>query len=95
MSAEAWTTYRRTGYPRLFPVYLNPMKPDVDTELQLRRMPIKVTTNNALEMAGLEQVLGGPQHGGTRVFWDNSDTWTRGEDIKNSGFPVVVAPNNF
>lgn len=95
MSAEAWTTYRRTGYPRLFPVYLNPMKPDVDTELQIRRMPIKVTTNNALEMAGLEQVLGGPQHGGTRVFWDNSDTWTRGEDIENSGFPVVVAPNNF
>lgn len=94
MSAEAWTTFRRTGYPRLFPVYLNPMSADVDWELQLRRMPLKVTTNNALEMAGLEQALGGPQHGGTRVFWDNSDTWTRGE-AKDNPSSIVVMPNNF
>lgn len=94
MGAEAWTTFRRTGYPRLFPVYLNPMAPDVDYELQIRRIPLKVTTNNALEMQGLEAVLGGPQHGGTRVFWDNSDTWTRGEAIDNPS-QVVVAPNNF
>ncbi|WP_289290074.1 SusD/RagB family nutrient-binding outer membrane lipoprotein, partial [Muribaculum intestinale] len=44
MSAEAWTTFRRTGYPRLFPVYLNPMYPDVDYELQIRRMTFKETT---------------------------------------------------
>ncbi len=94
MGAEAWTTFRRTGYPRLFPVYLNPMAPDVDYELQIRRIPLKVTTNNALEMQGLEAVLGGPQNGGTRVFWDNSDTWTRGEAIDNPS-QVVVAPNNF
>lgn len=94
MGAEAWTTFRRTGYPRLFPVYLNPMYPDVDYELQIRRIPLKVTTNNALEMSQLEQVLGGPQNGGTRVFWDNSDTWTRGEP-KDNPSAIVVAPNNF
>lgn len=94
LSAEAWTTFRRTGYPKLFPVYINAMAPDVDWELQIRRMTIKKTTNNAIELAGLEAVLGGQQHGGTRVFWDNSDTWTRGE-ATDTPDPIVVKPNNF
>lgn len=95
LSAEAWTTFRRTGYPRLFPVYLNPMAPDVDTELQIRRMPLKETTNNALEMSSLATALGGPQHGGTPVFWDNCATWTRGEVSDETGVAVVAKPNNF
>ena len=52
MSAEAWTTFRRTGYPRIFPVDVNNMKDQgVDTELQLRRIPIEETANNTLEIA--------------------------------------------
>ncbi len=94
LSAEAWTTFRRTSYPRLFPVVLNPMYPDVDYELQLRRMPLKETTNNALEMASLSAAIGGPQNGGTRVFWDNSNTWTRGDATDNPS-QRVIKPNNF
>ncbi len=94
LSAEAWTTFRRTSYPRLFPVYINAMAPDVDWELQIRRMVIKETTNNQLEMASLTEALGGPQHGGTRVFWDNSNTWVRG-NATDTPDPIVVRPNNF
>lgn len=92
MSAEAWTTFRRTGYPRLFPVYVNNM-PEIDTELQIRRMPKVETGNNVLDIASLEQALGGPQNGATRVFWD-IETETRGEDIEGNGFGVVI-PHNF
>lgn len=97
MSAEAWTTFRRTGYPRLFPVYFNPMYPDVDFELQIRRMTFKETTNNALEMASAKEALGagGAQHGGIKVFWDNSDTWTRGDKSDDNPSNTIEARNNF
>lgn len=97
MSAEAWTTFRRTGYPRLFPVYLNSMYPDVDYELQIRRMTFKETTNNALEMASAKEALGagGAQHGGIKVFWDNSDTWTRGDKSDDNPSNTIEARNNF
>ncbi len=97
LSAEAWTTFRRTSYPRLFPVKLNPMSATVDWELQLRRIPLKETTNNALEMSSLAAALGGPQNGGTRVFWDNSDTWTFGDPADNpdNSSARVLKPNNF
>lgn len=92
MSAEAWTTFRRTGYPRLFPVYVNNM-PEIDTELQIRRMPLVENGNNALDLASLTEALGGPQNAATRVFWD-IETETRGEDIEGNGFGVVI-PHNF
>jgi hypothetical protein len=57
-------------------------------------MPLKETTNNALEMASLSAAIGGPQNGGTRVFWDNSNTWTRGDATDNPS-QRVIKPNNF
>lgn len=97
LSAEAWTTFRRTSYPRLFPVKLNPMYPNVDYELQIRRLALKESTNNTLEMSSLATALGGPQNGGTRVFWDNSDTWTIGDPSDNPDNVCgrVLKPNNF
>ena len=93
MSAEAWTTFRRTGYPRLFPVKVNGFD-GVDTELQVRRIPIVETTNNVLEMASLVQALGGqPNNGGSRVFWDVA-TETRGEQSPDNEYLLVV-PHNF
>lgn len=87
MGAEAWTTFRRTGYPRLFPVKFNNMK-NVDTEMQIRRMSIESTVNNAIEIAQLTELLGGTQDCGTRVFWDvNSASW--GKDSKG-----MIIPNN-
>lgn len=75
--AEAWTTYRRTGYPRLFPPKFNNMR-NVDTELQIRRMTIEETPNNGVEILQITELLGGTQDAGTRVFWDvNSANWAK------------------
>ncbi len=93
-SAEAWTTFRRTGYPRLFPVKLNNM-PKVDTELHLRRIPIIETTNNKDEIKNsMEPAMGGPNNGGTRLFWD-VPTEQRGEIIEPNSDSRVVIPVNF
>ena len=93
MSGEAWTTFRRTGYPRLFPVYLNGDMEDVDLELQLRRIPLVKTTNNTLEIASLEEALGAPNQGSTRVFWD-VPTEQRGEKSPDNKYNLVI-PVNF
>lgn len=68
-SLTTWTTFRRTGYPRLFPVYLNNW-PSIDSELQIRRIPFIRTTNNAQELATVPGLLGGPDEAGTRLWWD-------------------------
>lgn len=94
MSAEAWTTFRRTGYPRLFPVKLNNMD-GVDSELQIRRIPLVEDENNALEFtASMIPALGGPNNGGTRVFWD-VQTERRGDIIESGSKYQVVIPVNF
>ncbi len=91
MGAEAWTNFRRTGYPRLFPVKVN--SSDVDTELQIRRIPIEETTNNSLEIASLEEALGAPNSAATRVFWDIANE-ERGEKSDDNDFQLVI-PKNF
>lgn len=94
MGAEAWTTFRRTGYPRLFPVKLNNM-PGVDTELQIRRIPLVETENNKVEFqTTMIPALGGPNTGGTRIFWDK-ETELRGEVIEQNSKSPVVIPVNF
>ncbi|MDE5685001.1 MAG: SusD/RagB family nutrient-binding outer membrane lipoprotein [Paramuribaculum sp.] len=87
MSAEAWTTYRRTGYPRLFPPRYNNMA-DVDTELGIRRLTFERTSNNGAEIDQITELLGGSQTAGVRVFWDiNSLSWCKDENGQ-------VIPNN-
>lgn len=87
LSAEAWAGFRRTGYPRLFPVKANYL-PGVDTELQIRRMNFTETENNATEMSKILELMGGSQTCGDRVFWDvNSASWGR----DNNGW---VVPDN-
>ena len=77
MGAEAWTTFRRTGYPRLFPVKVNNMM-NVDTEMQIRRESFVQNPNNGAEIAQITELLGGTQDCGTRVFWDVlSATWAK------------------
>lgn len=85
MGAEAWTTYRRTGYPRLFPVKFNNMV-GVDTELQIRRCTHSITENNVAEIEQITELLGGTNNCGTRVFWDvNSASW--GKDANGQIIP--------
>lgn len=71
---EAWTEYRRTGYPRLFPVVVNNSGGTVSTALQIRRIayPSSEYTNNAAAVAAAVATLGGPDNGGTPVWWDTN-----------------------
>jgi hypothetical protein len=68
----AWSTFRRTGYPKLFPVAVNSSGGTVNTQIQIRRMsyPIAEATSNSAEVARAVTLLGGPDVGGTRLWWD-------------------------
>ena len=69
---EAWSTFRRTGYPKLFPVVMNNSGGTISTEEQIRRMnyPQSEYTTNKDEVVKAVGMLGGPDTGGTRVWWD-------------------------
>jgi len=72
---ESWTEYRRTGYPRLFPVVVNNSgKDNISTALQIRRIdyPSSEYTSNAAGVAGGVQLLGGPDLASTSVWWDTN-----------------------
>lgn len=91
-SAEAWTTFRRTGYPRLFPPTINNWV-GVDSELQLRRIPYVPNPNNKKDLDQLPALMGGqPNTGASRLWWDKP-TEKRGEDGVG-GFKLVI-PQNF
>jgi len=69
---EAWADFRRTGYPKLFTVADNLSGGTIDTQIQIRRLAYPITeynTNNAAVKSAV-QVLGGPDNGGTRLWWD-------------------------
>lgn len=69
---EAWTEYRRTGYPQLFPVKINNSAGTIDTDIQIRRMPF-AKSEYTLNPDGIQkavELLGGSDHGGTRLWWD-------------------------
>lgn len=72
---EAWTEYRRTGYPKLFPVKVNNSAGTVDTDIQVRRLPFARSeyTLNPDNIAKAIELLGGPDNGGTRVWWDKEN----------------------
>jgi hypothetical protein len=71
---EAWTEYRRTGYPRLFPVVVNNSGGTISTTLHIRRLqyPASEYTGNAANVAAAVTLLGGPDNGGTPVWWDTN-----------------------
>jgi hypothetical protein len=69
---EAWTEFRRTGYPKLFPVVVNSSGGTIDTQIQVRRLAYphsEATVNGTALTAGIA-LLGGPDNGGTRLWWD-------------------------
>jgi hypothetical protein len=69
---SVWSTYRRTGYPKQFPVVINNSGGDIDPIVQIRRMiyPDNEVSTNAAEVAKAIQLLGGPDKGSTRLWWD-------------------------
>lgn len=69
---EAWSEFRRTGYPKIFPVKVNNSGGTINTQTQIRRLPFPSpeyidNTENVKEAVGL---LGGSDNGGTRLWWD-------------------------
>ncbi|WP_326281935.1 RagB/SusD family nutrient uptake outer membrane protein [Tamlana sp. 2201CG12-4] len=69
---EAWSEYRRTGYPKIFPVVSNQSGGLVDTDIQIRRIPFvdSELSTNPDGVADAVTKLGGPDNGGTRLWWD-------------------------
>jgi hypothetical protein len=70
---EAWANYRRTGYPQLFPVVDNQSQGKISTSVQIRRLAfpsIEYTTNGPAVQSAVSTLLGGPDNGGTRLWWD-------------------------
>lgn len=69
---EGWAEFRRTGYPRLYPVVSNNSNGTINTEMQVRRIPYpqgEYNNNRAGVEAGVAK-LGGADHGGTKLWWD-------------------------
>lgn len=69
---EGWSEYRRTGYPKLFPVLKNTSGGKITTEFGVRRVNF-VQSEKAGNPGGVATgvaKLGGPDNGGTRLWWD-------------------------
>lgn len=71
---EAWADYRRTGYPKLFPVVHNNSGGAISTAEQIRRLPypaIEYSTDKGTAVKeAVQNLLGGADTGGTRLWWD-------------------------
>lgn len=69
---EAWSEFRRTGYPKVFPNVVNNSGGKIDTDIQIRRINFpssEVNKNPEGVKTGVAH-LGGPDTGGTRLWWD-------------------------
>lgn len=69
---EAWSEYRRTGYPKLIPVANNKSGGVIDSDKGVRRMkyPSSEYTNNAENIQKAIGFLKGTDSGATKLWWD-------------------------
>ena len=69
---EAWSEFRRTGYPLLFPVVINNSNNTISSEKFIRRLPMPQIelSNNPKAAARAITTLKGPDTGGTPLWWD-------------------------
>jgi len=75
---EAWTEYRRTGYPKLHSAISNYSNGEVDSEVGIRRMRFPTNKSTSAEdITNLESarklLRGGLDKAGTRLWWDNKN----------------------
>ena len=71
---EAWSDFRRTGYPKIFPVKVNHSGGTITTVGFVKRLPYpsdELATNPKGVATGVAE-LGGPDNGGTRLWWDKN-----------------------
>jgi hypothetical protein len=71
---EAWCDFRRTGYPKLFPVVVNNSGGTISTTAFVKRIPFASDElqNNPKGVATGITALGGPDNGGTKLWWDKN-----------------------
>ncbi len=74
---EAWSEFRRTGYPKIFPVVSNQSGGIVDTAIQIRRIPFvdSEKSTNASGVSTATGFLNGPDNAGTRLWWDTGSNF--------------------
>lgn len=72
---EAWSEFRRTGYPKVYPVRINRSGGKIDTQKQIRRIPFPTTEyrDNRENVTKAITLLGGEDHGGTPLWWDKKN----------------------
>ena len=77
---EAWTEFRRTGYPSVIPFERNNSGGTINTTLQIRRLPYpsgEYRTNNTNVNQAVTTLTGeasnqGADNAGTRLWWDKN-----------------------
>jgi hypothetical protein len=71
---EAWSEFRRTLFPKLFPVVVNNSQGLISTQYFIRRVNFPNTeySNNAAGVAKAVNLLGGLDNGGTPLWWDTN-----------------------
>lgn len=77
---EAWSEFRRTGYPSIVPYSRNESGGKIDTNRQIRRLNYPASeyrtnptnVNVAVVTMNNESSLGTGDNGGTRVWWDKN-----------------------
>lgn len=69
---EAWTEFRRTRFPKVFPVVVNNSGGVINSARQIRRLPFPQTEyqGNGAGVATGVALLGGPDNGNTPLWWD-------------------------
>ncbi len=69
---EAWSEFRRTGYPKQFPVMVNLSGGTISTADFIKRINFVDSEYqaNPAGVAGAVSSLGGPDTGGTNLWWD-------------------------
>lgn len=77
---EAWSEFRRTGYPKVIPYNINSSNGAIDTQRQIRRLnwPSTEYRTNAANVTAAaavlnrESSLGKGDNGGSRLWWDKN-----------------------
>jgi hypothetical protein len=67
---EAWSEFRRTGYPKLFPVKVNNSNGLIPNTIRRIPFPSAEYQTNASGVAGAVSLLGNPDNGGSKLWWD-------------------------
>lgn len=67
---EAWSEFRRTGFPKLFPVVENKSQGKIEGFVKRLNFSVNEKSRNPEGYQEAVTLLGGPDTGGTRLWWD-------------------------